>query len=601
MVQAPTQPSIDSWHSWPEEDKQKLLRRLQLERARQMFPTPGALAAYLDDRTVKTPALDVLDRALNAAAAGRLGGSTGRRLIFSMAPQEGKSERVSYIYVLWLLIQDPNRRVAVISYADGLARRWGRKIRNCIREHPEFGLLIDPTTGAQNEWKLDGYDGGVITVGIEAGLTGRAVDVMIIDDPIKDAKQADSILWREMCKGWWEATASSRLSSTAVVVLIMTRWHVDDLAGWLMAEYPESWHVINLPAQADHKPEAGEIDVLGRLPGEFMVSARGRTEKDWKQRQRDAGSRAWNALYQGRPSPAEGGVFKTEWWRFSPGPQTVEQPDGTRHVLGCDQVITSWDMTFKDTKGSDYVVGQVWGRRGTRAILLYQVRGRWSFTATLTEFVALAVMFPQARAHLVEDKANGPAVIASIREKVAGVIAINPTESKLARANAVAPYVEAGDVELPPMLGNPWVAGLIAEAANFPQVTHDDQVDTLSQALSWLQLGSHSIATDFLNQLMGRAGGPEELAYEQLRALVQVAGQLEPARVPSALLPEDPPLKPGEIEHAQAPAELSTVEAMAWMQQNDDIPGVRNPAPTVNILAQLLRRTITPKDPTEQG
>lgn len=505
------------WQSLPEVDKQRVLRRLRLEQARQMFRTPGQLATWLDARTVKTPALDILDAALVRASVGMLGGSTGRRLLFSMAPQEGKSVRTSRVYPLWLLIHDPNRRIAIVSYADALAIRWGREIRDLIKQHPELGLIIDQSTGAAKEWKLgDGYDGGVITTGIQAGLTGRAVDVLIIDDPIKDSEQADSENWRRMCKGWWQTTASSRLPGVAVVVVIMTRWHDDDLSGWLAKEYPESWHVVNLPAQADHNPEEGETDILGREPGEYMLSARGRSTENWDQRKRDAGPRAWNALYQGRPSPAEGGVFQKGWWRFWEAPYLADQEDGTTSILGMDQVWTSWDMAFKDTKSSDYVVGQLWGRRGTNAYLLHQVRGRWDFPTTLVEFVSMVVRFPQVNAHLVEDKANGPAVIASIREKVAGVIAITPTESKLARANAVTPFVAAGDVHLPPILSNPHTQALIDEAASFPFGAHDDYVDALTQALSWVSLANHSIASSYLDRLLkdteDRAALPEKPA-----------------------------------------------------------------------------------------
>jgi predicted phage terminase large subunit-like protein len=150
-----------------------------------------------------------------------------------------------------------------------------------------------------------------------------------------------------------------------------------------------------------------------------------------------------------------------------------------------DDVFTSWDMTFKDTKGSDYVVGQVWARRGAELFLLDQVRERMSFTRTVEAFVALAAKWPDARKHLVEDKANGPAVISTLQSKVPGIIPVTPHDSKLARANAVAVYIQAGNVKLPADGTTSWDPdGLITEAAAFPTGAHDDQVDATSQALA---------------------------------------------------------------------------------------------------------------------
>jgi predicted phage terminase large subunit-like protein len=149
----------------------------------------------------------------------------------------------------------------------------------------------------------------------------------------------------------------------------------------------------------------------------------------------------------------------------------------------------SWGMTFKDSAGSDFVVGQVRGKRGADVFLLEQMRGRWTFTETLQRVQALAARWPQARTKLVEDKANGTAVIDSLRKKVSGLIAINPTESKTARAEAVSPFVEAGNVHLPAPAIAPWIGEFIDELTSFPSAAHGDQVDAMTQALQRLMLG----------------------------------------------------------------------------------------------------------------
>lgn len=455
----------------------------------QRFPTPGALARAVDPNVVRTPALNLLDRTLVEVADGKCA-----RLIWSMPPQEGKSQRVSRTFPAWLLARNPELRIAIVSYELGAARRWGRAIRNDLAERPDLlGLAVRQDTSAAHEWQLAGHRGGVYSVGIGGALTGRPVDLMVLDDPVKGRAEADSTVYRERAWDWWTDVGRTRLAPDAPVVLVLTRWHEDDLAGRLIAD--GGWRVVNIPAQAE-----SDTDPLGRAPGEYLESARGRSPADWEAIRRDVGSRTWTALYQGRPAPAEGGLLKRSWWRYWPAGHVTERPDGTRVVPDAEEIIQSWDMTFKDTKGSDFVVGQVWQRRGAEALLLDQVRGRWDFTETCRQLEALSARWPQATAKLVEDKANGPAVIAHLRAKVPGLIPIVPRDSKQARVAAISPFVEAGNVLLPEAAS--WVADFVEEAVAFPHAAHDDQVDACSQALARLLL----------------AGGNAEQAMEWLAA-----------------------------------------------------------------------------------
>ena len=241
-----------------------------------------------------------------------------------------------------------------------------------------------------------------------------------------------------------------------------------------------------------------------------MVSARGRTEAQWRATKNATSARIWSALYQGRPSPDAGDVWKRPWWkRYDTKLWSTE--DGATFTVECDEMIQSWDMTFKDTKGSDYVVGQVWARRGANMYLLDQVRARLTFTETVAALVSMHRKWPQARAILVEDKANGTAVIDSLKAKVPGIIPINPHESKYARASAVSPYIEAGNVWLPATDIQLFDAEeLIEEAAAFPNGAHDDQVDSTSQALSRLFIGGAGAAA-WLAMLKARSAAEEVL------------------------------------------------------------------------------------------
>lgn len=219
-----------------------------------------------------------------------------------------------------------------------------------------------------------------------------------------------------------------------------------------------------------------------------MESARGRTDAEWRAIKTRSGSRTWSALYQGRPSATEGGQFGRDKWARYDAPLWLES-EGRRMVPNVDldtQLIASWDMAFKDKKSSDYVVGQVWLRRGANVYLLDQVRGRWSFTETCNKVRELAARWPQAIAKYVEDKANGTAVMDHLKSTVHGLIPVEPAGGKVARANAVSPLVEAGNVHLPTPELAPWVGDFIEEAAQFPTGAHDDQVDAMTQALNQL-------------------------------------------------------------------------------------------------------------------
>lgn len=452
------------------------------------WASPLDMAQDLDPTIVRTPALDLINQALVDLVDG-----DDDRLIVSMPPQEAKSTTVSRWYPDYLLSQvDPDLRIIMISYSDDIARRWGADVKrdfetfNGDDDSLDLGVRLRADSRAAGRWQVEGHKGGMFCAGVAGSVTGRPADLILIDDPIKDLEQAKSVLYRERFQRFWQGVAIPRLGPGAKVCLIQTRWHEDDAAGWLIRGEGNHrtggrWHVLNIPAQADHDPNKGETDPLGREPGEYMISARG--NRDWDGIKKSVGSYVWAALYQGRPAPAEGNIFQRSWWKFYEQPQWVERSDGARIALGFDEVLTSWDMTFKNTEGTDYVVGQVWGRRGADAYLLDQVHRRMTFVESAQAVRDLAARWPDSLAKLVEDKANGSAVMDYLRRTVPGLIPIEPSGSKTARAAAVSPLVEAGNVWLPAPEIYPWIGDLIEEASGFPNASHDDQVDAMSQAL----------------------------------------------------------------------------------------------------------------------
>ncbi|MGR3875794.1 phage terminase large subunit (plasmid) [Streptomyces graminifolii] len=509
------------------------------------YPTPHDLARDLDPRVVRTPALTLLDENLIDVAEGRC-----KRLIWTMPPQEGKSQRVSRTFPAWVLARDPDRRIAIASYEQTTALRWGRAIRNDIKaNYDKFGIRIRQDTSAAGEWEVQDHTGGVYSVGIGGALTGRPVDLLIIDDPMKGRAQAESETVRQTAWDFWTDTARTRFGPNTAVIVVLTRWHEDDLAGRLLAQdVRREWRHINVPAVADHDPEKGQTDALGREPGGYLISARGRTPTDWEHTRTDVGSRTWNSLYQGHPSPSSGNVWKRQWWRRYSTPLWSQHPTIPEAyvVRDVDQLIMTWDMAFKDTKSSDYVVGQVWARRGADVYLVDQIRKRLSFTDTVTAFQGLVARWPGATAKLVEDKANGTAVINTLKSKIPGIIAITPTESKYARANAVAPAIEAGNAFIPEKdiaLFDP--EELIDEAAGFPNGTHDDQVDAASQGLAYLLLDDTG-AMAWIAHFRAKAEAAQAAAAEQDAEPEAAVADEEPAPEPDAESEPEPPAEPVE-------------------------------------------------------
>jgi predicted phage terminase large subunit-like protein len=417
------------------------------------------------------PHLDLLAEKLLDVAQGKL-----RRLLIQMPPRHGKSEFASGHFPAWYLGTFPDRRVILASYEHGFAASWGAKARDRFAEWGPhlWRLWVRRDKQAADDWQIAGRAGGMVCAGVGGPITGRGADLLVIDDPVKSAEEADSETYRERAWNWYRSTAYTRLEPRGTLILIMTRWHEDDLAGRVLAEAAksgEAWEVIKLPALAE------EGDVLGRAEGDPL----------WPERypaQALAAIRAsigpywWEALYQQRPAPPEGALFKREWWRFY---ALRDLPQSF------DRVIQSWDMAFKETTDSDYVVGQVWAAKGTRIYLLDQTRERMDFARTLQAVQALSHRWPTATLKLVEDKANGPAVISALRRKVRGLVAVKPQGGKLSRAQAILPLVEAGNVWLPDPREQPWVEAFLAEARSFPVGAHDDQVDAMSQALQRFQ------------------------------------------------------------------------------------------------------------------
>ena len=427
-----------------------------------------------------------------------------RDLIINVPPGHAKSLLTGVFWPAWVWISHPEARWLFSSYREDLAVRDSVKCRRLIQSQwyqtrwsHVFELTSDQNQKQRFENNRTGYR---VVVPIGTG-TGERGDYVVVDDP-HSVDQAESDVQRQKAIDWWKGSMSTRLNdcSTGHKVVIQQRLHESDLTGDLLAT--GGYEYLCLPAEfeperrcttslgwSDPRKEAGELLWPERHPADYLERLK-----------RELGSYRYAGQCQQRPSPAEGGILKRTWWRFWRPPNVALPPVQTRTANGevlmveafplptrFDQVIQSWDLSFKDTAGADFVTGGVWAAFGADRFLLDQRRERLDMPGTLEAIRAVSSKWPQAALKLVEDKANGPAVVATLRHEIAGLIAVNPDGGKLARAQAVSPQIESGNVYLPHPALAPWVEEFIEECTAFPNGRHDDQVDQMTQALNRLR------------------------------------------------------------------------------------------------------------------
>ena len=387
-------------------------------------------------------------------------------LVLSCPPQHGKSLTVTETFPSWYVGKYPDRRCIIACYNDDFAGKFGRRNKAKIDEVGQFVFDIRLKKSSDRDMEIADHDGGIITRGIMAGITGNAGDLIIIDDPVKNRLEADSSTYRERLWEEWENSIMTRTQAGTKIVIIQTRWHEDDLAGRVIAN--ENFvEVVNIPVEAE------ENDILGRNIGDALCPEIGKDNKwlqEFKQRYAD-GKRAWNALYMGRPTSAEGNIFKREWWQYYD-----KLPE---HI---QLVGISVDATFKDSDTSDFVAIEVWGKLNNDYYLIDLIKKRMDFPETLKAVRYMADKYPNKHSILIEDKANGSAIISMLKHEIGGIIAITPQESKIARANAITGIVEGGNVYLPRY--SDFTGEFVEEFASFPNGVHDDLVDACTQFIN---------------------------------------------------------------------------------------------------------------------
>jgi predicted phage terminase large subunit-like protein len=409
-------------------------------------------------------------------------------LVIETPPQHGKSMSVTETFPSWYLGRYPKRRVIVASYNEEFAERFCRRNKEKVKLFGAnlFGIHMGEVNRS-TEFELDNKSGRLISRGLLSGITGNPADLVIIDDPVKNMQEADSPTYRGKVWAEWQASIKTRLQAGAKVIVIMTPWHEDDLAARIL-NTEKNVRLIRLPV------EAGYDDPLGREPGDALCPELGKDNAwlaDFKQSyindpSQGGGPRAWAALYMCSPRIEGGNLIHRDWWR-------LYDPDETM-LFGTE--VISVDAAFKDADTNDFVSIQVWGKLRNDYYLRYCLNKHLDFPSTVAAIRSVAALYPRARTVLIEDKANGSAVIQTLQREMY-VVPVNPIGGKVARVNAISAAIESGHVFIPDpvkrrkdddtvLLERSWVNDFVDQFSAFPNGTHDDMVDAASQALNRL-------------------------------------------------------------------------------------------------------------------
>lgn len=380
----------------------------------------------------------------------------------------------SEFFPAWYLGRNPDHEVMFATYSKERAQDVGLKIKSQL-ENPRFSEVFKTKLRADSKSKahLVTQEGGALyAAGVGGALTGRGANLFIMDDLVKSREEAESELSRRRVIEWFKGTAYTRLMKEGVIVLIMTRWHTQDLAGIILDEYKKDWVHLDMPAICT-KPR----DKLGRKRGESLWPEMF-SEKDLKEIRRIIGTREFNSQYQQRPIGEEGSIVKLHWFeRYAVAPA----PDKFRRI------IQSWDTAYDSKSTHDPSVGTVWGEhKETKRLYLLDVwRNRAEYPMVRKAIFSMYARWPTTNKILIENRTSGKSIVKDLEMTNLPILPVLGEGDKVVRLMTVSGMIEAGKVILPETA--PWLYDYETEMCQFPLGKHDDQVDSTSQALSYLK------------------------------------------------------------------------------------------------------------------
>lgn len=432
------------------------------------------------------------------------------RLMIFMPPRHGKSQSTTETFPSWFLGKNPDRRVIEVSYSDTFAQKFGNRNRKKVQDFGEslFDVTLDKSNSSKKNWDIAGHAGGMISVGLGGGITGEGADLLLIDDVIKNRKEADSETVRDAIWDEYSATLLTRLAPGGRIILIMTRWHEDDLAGRIIQkskENGEKWEIINLPCEAE------ENDQLGRKEGEPLWPDRYGT--DWmEKKKKTVSNRDWEALYQQHPRPRNAlSMFKREWFEIVP-----DYPRKARS-------LRYWDLAATEAKpGKDPDWSS--GCRMAEADGIYYIIDVQRLRGTPLDVqrrVAQAAELDGKNVPIYMEQEPGSSGVNTIDTYRRTVLpgysfyADKKTSNKIERAEPLSASAESHNVKI---VRGDWNKDFLDEVSAFPNVKHDDMTDTASGAYAMLNNARQGIL-DYYKMMYEQQVRPDNGRKEFLRSM----------------------------------------------------------------------------------
>jgi phage uncharacterized protein (putative large terminase), C-terminal domain len=470
---------------------EKLDQRARIEANRRFLP----FIKYIHPSFTQSRHHEVIAEHLEAVEAGEI-----PNLMVFMPPRASKSFMISQYFPPWYIGKHPNHQVLAVTYSSDLTQKFGRFCRNTVQS-PEFqsifpGVDVSADSRASERWNTT--KGGEYNAGsIKGGIAGKGAHLGIIDDPLNE-QDAWSKAAREHVITWFPGGFTSRLMPRAPTILLMTRWHDDDLAGYCQRmgeETGDEWKVLSIPAILD---EAGS-KLLGYPQGtSFWPVPKNAPEESelagWpidelEKKKRSMPDYQWQALYMQRPVNQEGNILKRDWWKF------WDQPKPPR----CSYTFLSLDTAFSTKNSADFSVITAWGvfqppvndeeKPENCLICLGMTKGRWDFSELRARTMAAWKQYGETDVILVEKKASGQSLIQELQKAGLPVFPYNPDGDKESRAHACTPILNSSRVWLPKTTKTGWQHDLMNECSSFPRGKNDDVVDATTQAILWVRDG----------------------------------------------------------------------------------------------------------------